>query len=428
MSVKKAKLVERDLTFLVVDDDELARRTIVEYLRSFGYKKIFEAGTGKEALRIFEDERIDFVLSDWDMPEASGLDLLRALKTDERLSKIPFIMVTSPISEEKHKIADAAIAKVDDYIIKPFRSDVLRVKIEKLISMMPDKRPNGVLVVDDDKIVRSTVVEYLQRMGYDPIFEASDGDEGFAALQIHQKTIAFVVSDWEMPRLAGIELLKKIRSDESLKEMPFIMITSQASIERIKVRQAIEADVDHYLLKPFKGEELKAKVHEVLTKNDQLMVLDRFFQKAEGHALSAQWIEASKAYNNIIKRDPTNTRAFLGLANAQRRLAPEKAIPNATQYIRAAIKINPKCVQAYIDLALIFESAMSLEKAINALKDAIKECPFSEEIHYHLGRLLLRRGNKMEAIATLKKALELRPDYQEAQDLLLQTPQLESEE
>lgn len=418
MSSPKISAAEAALNFLVVDDDDGARQIIVDYLTAFGYKNLHQAKDGAEAIDILNKKKIDFVISDWEMPGTTGYDLLMALKGDERFKNIPFVIVTSPVSGEKNKIADAATANVDGYILKPFRAEVLREKIDHALSNLNLAGRNGVLVVDDDDDVRETIVDYLKQMGHDPIFQAKDGEEGLKSLKAHVDEVAFVVSDWEMPKLQGIDLLKAIRNDETLSTKPFIMVTSQTSIERLKLQQALEASVDNYLLKPFKREDLKAKVEHVLLKAKAQVHVERDLKHADEQAALGRWYDALKHYGAVITIDPNNIPAYLGMANAQKHLAPEKAIPKATQYLRQAINIAPSCVQAHLDLALIFESAMSIDKAIACLKDSLVTCAFSPDIHYHLGRLLLRRGLQAEAMKELKKAVELRPDFKEAEELL----------
>lgn len=417
MSVAKSS-GELNLVFLVVDDDDGARQIICDYLTAFGYKNIIQAKDGKHALQELEVNKVDFVISDWDMPEVTGFDLLMALKNDERFRHIPFVIVTSPISSEKSKVVDAATQQVDGYILKPFRAEVLREKIDRALGSLDIAGRSAALVVDDDDDVRSTIVEYLKKMGQNPIFEAHDGEEGFQVLKANADKIAFVVSDWEMPKLAGIDLLKAIRSDPELSKMPFIMVTSQSSIERLKLQQALESDVDNYLLKPFKGDDLKAKVEQVLLKAKAQVHVGRDLKRAQDLAVALRWSDALKAYGQALAIDQNNIPALIGIANAQKHLAPEKAIPKATQFLRQAINVNPQCEEAHIDLALIFESAMSIDKAITTMKEALTTCPFSALIHYHLGRLLLRRGLQVEGVKELRAALQLKPDLKEAEELL----------
>src|SRR5687767_8376431 len=83
----------KGMTFLVVDDDDGARQILVDYLESFGYDRIIEAKDGAQALDTLLNQKVDFVISDWEMPNTNGLELLRVLKTDERFKQIPFVMV-----------------------------------------------------------------------------------------------------------------------------------------------------------------------------------------------------------------------------------------------------------------------------------------------------------------------------------------------
>ncbi len=106
------------------------------------------------------------------------------------------------------------------------------------------------LVVDDDDDCRSTVVEYLSAMGFNYVSIARNGVDAFRIVS-HNPTINFIISDWEMPKVSGIDLLRSCKLSNNLKKIPFLMITSQTSFERMKIIQAGKANVDQYLLKPF---------------------------------------------------------------------------------------------------------------------------------------------------------------------------------
>src|SRR5437660_643554 len=118
---------QKNLHFLVVDDDPASRSTIAEYLASMGYDKITQAKDGQEATKILEkDKSINFIISDWDMPLVDGYSLLQKVRAMASRAHTPFLIVTSPISQETEKIILAAESMVDAYLIKPFRSQVLR--------------------------------------------------------------------------------------------------------------------------------------------------------------------------------------------------------------------------------------------------------------------------------------------------------------
>ncbi len=121
--------------FLVVDDFATMRKIIKKVLTELGYTNIEEAEDGKPALQHLQQaldrgNPFDVVISDWNMPGMSGLDLLKACRADGRLKAIPFMLVTAE-SEQKN-ILEAAKAGVSDYVVKPFNSQTLKAKLEKI--------------------------------------------------------------------------------------------------------------------------------------------------------------------------------------------------------------------------------------------------------------------------------------------------------
>lgn len=121
------------LKFLVVDDSVTMRRIVANSLKSIGYDNFVEASDGKEALtKLNSDDSINFVITDWNMPEVSGLELVRAIRSDEKRQSIPILMVTT--RGLKEDILEALQAKVNNYIVKPFTPQILREKIEQILA------------------------------------------------------------------------------------------------------------------------------------------------------------------------------------------------------------------------------------------------------------------------------------------------------
>ncbi|MBI4083500.1 MAG: response regulator [Candidatus Lambdaproteobacteria bacterium] len=120
------------MNILVVDDFATMRRIITNVLRQLGFENIVEADDGTKALRVIEQQRVDFVITDWNMPQMSGLDLLKAIRSHEDASKqkTPVLMVTAESLQEN--IVAAAQAGVNNYIIKPFDAKTLSDKINKI--------------------------------------------------------------------------------------------------------------------------------------------------------------------------------------------------------------------------------------------------------------------------------------------------------
>ena len=118
----------------------------------------------------------------------------------------------------------------------------------------------SILVVDDFKTVINIVRRQLSSVGYDDIDEAMCGEE--ALEKIHNRKYDLIISDWNMEPMTGLELLKEVRVDESLRDTPFIMITAESKTENVIA--AKEAGVNNYIVKPFNAATLKSKLTSVL--------------------------------------------------------------------------------------------------------------------------------------------------------------------
>ncbi|MFN3782088.1 MAG: response regulator [Candidatus Kapaibacteriota bacterium] len=115
------------MKFLVVDDSPTMRRIVINALKSFGIEDIVEAEDGQDALTKLQQYKIDFVITDWNMPNMSGLDLTKALRASEQWKNVPILMVTT--RGMKEDILQALQARVNNYVVKPFTPQVLKEKI-----------------------------------------------------------------------------------------------------------------------------------------------------------------------------------------------------------------------------------------------------------------------------------------------------------
>lgn len=123
-------MADLDMKILVVDDFATMRRIIRNILRQLGYTNIDEADDGDVAWNLLKAQQFDFVVSDWNMPKMSGLELLKAVRSDDQLNDMPFLMVTA--EAQKENVIEAVKAKVSNYIIKPFTAETLSEKIDKI--------------------------------------------------------------------------------------------------------------------------------------------------------------------------------------------------------------------------------------------------------------------------------------------------------
>lgn len=114
---------------LVVDDFATMRKIIKNVLKQINIDNVLEAENGKHALDLLKKEPIDMIISDWIMPEMTGIDFLKACKSDETIKNIPFLMVTA--EAQKDCIMEAIKSGVDNYIVKPFTPEKLQGAIDK---------------------------------------------------------------------------------------------------------------------------------------------------------------------------------------------------------------------------------------------------------------------------------------------------------
>jgi two-component system, chemotaxis family, chemotaxis protein CheY len=126
--------VNKNLKILVVDDFATMRKVIRNLLKQGGFENVVEAEDGVAALKVLQSQKVDFVISDWNMPNMSGLELLKAVRGDGELKELPFLMVTAEAL--KDNVVAAVKAGVSNYIVKPFTAEVLTEKIEKIVKGM----------------------------------------------------------------------------------------------------------------------------------------------------------------------------------------------------------------------------------------------------------------------------------------------------
>ena len=117
-----------------------------------------------------------------------------------------------------------------------------------------------ILVVDDFPTMRRIVKTLMRQNGYTNFVEAEDGVQGFKMLET-TPDIEFIISDWNMPNMTGLELLKAVRADARFKHLPFLMVTAEA--EKENIIEAVKSGVSNYIVKPFTGVTLQEKLAKV---------------------------------------------------------------------------------------------------------------------------------------------------------------------
>lgn len=117
------------------------------------------------------------------------------------------------------------------------------------------------LVVDDSSTMRRIIKNTLQRLGHQDVLEGADGVEGWTVLNANPD-IDMLITDWNMPEMNGLELIKKVRADSRFADLPIIMVTTEGG--KAEVITALKAGVNNYIVKPFTPQVLKEKLAAVL--------------------------------------------------------------------------------------------------------------------------------------------------------------------
>jgi len=125
--------IDPNMPILIVDDYETMLRVIRNLLNQLGFNNVDEATDGGSALRKLRDKTYGLVISDWNMEPMTGLELLHEVRTDNRLSELPFLMVTAESKSESQNVVAAKQAGVSNYIVKPFNAETLKAKLEAAI-------------------------------------------------------------------------------------------------------------------------------------------------------------------------------------------------------------------------------------------------------------------------------------------------------
>jgi CheY-like chemotaxis protein len=298
-AVAQTMVIDRQTVFLVVDDFEPMRKVTASQLRALGASNIITANNGAEALRVLQNKKVDIVLSDWNMPVMTGLDLLKAVRADKKLAHLPFVMITA--EAERYRIEEAIASGVDDLLVKPYTGLCLAERVEKALIPKIAKVRSGSPVPALPETARvspphieAQVTEHEPEPAFEPAFPAEAArptilvvddtadnllllshlfnDEyrvriahsGEKALHICQSDDPpdLVLLDIMMPGMDGFEVARLMREHPTSESIPLIFVTAMTGEdERHKGMQLGAVD---FVTKPIDPDSLKLRVHNFM--------------------------------------------------------------------------------------------------------------------------------------------------------------------
>lgn len=274
-------MIDKQTVFLVVDDFEPMRKVISSQLRAMGACAIVMANNGAAALRILQKQRVDIVLADWNMPVMTGLELLKAVRADEKLSRLPFIMITA--EAERDHIEEAIINGVSDLLVKPYTADRFATRVDKALTTQyrsgphvhtspAGRRKTPAVTQDIQKQMRPTILvvddapdnlQLLSQLFRDE-YRVRIAQSGEKALSICQSDSPpdLVLLDIMMPGMDGFEVARRMREHPTSETIPVVFVTAMTGEDaRLK---GLELGAVDFVTKPIDPDVLKPRVRNFM--------------------------------------------------------------------------------------------------------------------------------------------------------------------
>ena len=256
------------------------------------------------------------------------------------------------------------------------------------------------LVVDDMANMRKTLRGMLKMLGYDHVTEADDGDSALTRLKQGQSD--FVIADWNMPRMPGVELLREIRDEPMLRDIPFIMIT--AEVDDGQIVRAAEEDVDGYIIKPFVADVLGRKITSVMDKKANPSQMEIYLKVGYAYMENGMLNEAMREFEHARELNPKSARIPLAMAQIYEAMGDHR---KAEELFNVSISHNPRFVKGFHTLADFQIRRGNDEGALKALQAATALSPNNPSRQVEFGKLLIKAGRMEDADQAFKQALKV---------------------
>lgn len=268
--------------------------------------------------------------------------------------------------------------------------------------MQPANKRMRILIVDDMANMRRTIRNMLRYVGYEFISEAENGE--MAIKKMTSEKVDFVVCDWNMPVMTGIEFLQKVRENEKFKDIPFLMVT--AEIEASHIVQAAETDVDGYIIKPFVAKTLEEKINSILEKRANPSDVDKLIDKAIEYTNNGMFKDAISLYEHALSLSPKSARIRHAIGQIYEKMGMDD---KALQHYEDAYKNNPQYIKVHQNMGDLYLKKGNTEKAAEVIEKAAKISPNNPQRQAQLGKIYLSKGDVEKADSAFKTAIGIDP-------------------
>jgi CheY-like chemotaxis protein/class 3 adenylate cyclase len=288
---------------------------------------VVSAADGEEGLARAAARRPDVVITDVEMPVLDGYGLCKRLKGEPSTAHVP-VLICSALGEA-HDLERGFDAGADDYLVKPVLPEELTTRLRQLLAGVTPASRERILVVDDSPAQRHYVADCLARQGFD-VVTAEDGREGLERARAVNP--ALVVSDFDMPRMNGFEMVVAIKRDPAIRDVPVIMLTARDT--RRDVAQMRAAGAAAYLVKPFAQDKCIATVERTLAERrlslykeaSRAYISDGAARVAEARAGGKATARAEEREMSVLFSD------ICGFTSMSGRLPPREVIDMLNEY------------------------------------------------------------------------------------------------
>jgi tetratricopeptide (TPR) repeat protein len=259
------------------------------------------------------------------------------------------------------------------------------------------------LIVDDMRNMRRTIKNMLRELGLKDVREADDGDTAMSILRNSDDKCNFLLLDWNMPRMPGVEVAREIRSDKKLQEMPILMVTGETY--RDQVMQAGELGINGYIIKPFTTNTLSNKILAILEARANPPDYIKLIKAGEALLDKGDYDKAIAVFNESRNlKDGARVLALLGEAN-EKKGEMEKAV----DYYERSNEKNHEYLKAHVLSANLHLKMGNEEAALESLKRANTISPNNADRQANMGTILMKKGDDTDALKALHKAVEQDP-------------------
>lgn len=262
-----------------------------------------------------------------------------------------------------------------------------------------------VLIIDDKPSMRRTIKNLLRRLGYQKLIEADDGDTGLSQVQAVRPNL--VISDWNMPRMNGGQLVRAIRDNETIAQTPFLVIT--AEVDAKAIAEAAEFEVDAYIVAPFSAELVEEKIKHAIAIRSKPSAVETHLSLGQVYTKARQYDAALGEFEKVLELAPNSPRAMVAYGQVKE-LQGDQGMAEA--HYKKAIQISPLFIKGHESLAHLYREQGDLKKASKHLSKAVEISPRNAKRQVQLGKTLIKSGDTSKAKDVLKEVMRIaQQDY-----------------